>query len=374
MTQKPANKVRVLFVLYKIGDFEILGPIIRKAVAEPRLKVTVCVRRKLLANAESICAHAKGHGATVIKSGRTGFAFLRAWGLRNYDVLLTGTESSIPSHALGHRLTQRANLLGLETATIQQGLENVGLTYFDEKHDTSVRFASKMVFIWGKRELLPKETPLETRRKCLPVGFPKSPCDESGPRDNVVSIFENLHWHRYNNTYRKGFFEDLTALAEHFPDMRFILKPHPKGLWAVKNPCPCKIPSNLLIAGREESGEPFSSLSSRELLCRSQKVISTPSTVALDAALMDRDVAVYGGAIDVDYYRELEILRTADDWIRFVSGDGFTEQARRFRERVTISGDAAERIVSSLLQGRGVLQPHQAPIAAALPAEPASFR
>lgn len=374
MASNLANRVRVLFVLYKIGDIEILGPVIRKAVAEPRLKVTVCVRRKLWTAAESICAHAKAHGAAITRPGRTGFALLRAWDLRNHDVLLTGTESSIPSHALGHRLTQRANLLGLETATIQQGLENVGLTYFDERHDTSVRFASKTVFIWGKKELLPEETPVETRKKCLPVGFPKAPCEPGVASGNVVAIFENLHWHRYDGRYRKGFFADLAKLAEHFADMRFVLKPHPKGLWAVKNPCPCQIPSNLLIAGRPESDEPLARLSSRELLCRSQKVISTPSTVALDAALLDKDVAVYGGAIDVGYYQGLEILRTADDWIRFVSGGSFTEQSRRFRERVTISGDAAERIVSRLLQGREVVQAHEVPVAAAMPAEPVSLR
>jgi len=368
-----AHKVRVLFVLYKIGDVEILEPVIRKACAEPRLKVTVCVRRKLWADAETICGHAKANGAMVTKVGQTGFALLRAWGLRHYDVLLTGTESSIPSHALGHHLTQRANVLGLETATIQQGLENVGLTYFDDRHDTSVRFASKTVFIWGKREFLPDETPLETRQKCLPVGFPKSLGRPSKATENVVSIFENLHWHRYDGRYRRGFFADLAKLAEHFPDMRFVLKPHPKGMWAAKNPCPCRVPANLLIAGRPQNADALACLSSRDLLRRSRKVISTPSTVALDAALLDKDVAVYGGAIDVGYYQELEILRTADDWIRFVSGQSFAEQSRRFCERVTISGDAAERIVGQLLRGRGTIRAYGIP-RPAMPAESISIR
>lgn len=352
MSPKLPNKVRVLFVLYKIGDVEILGPVIRKAVAEPRLKVTICVRRKLWQGAEPLCTHAREHGAAIIRNRQTGFAFLRAWGLRNYDVLLTGTESSIPSHTLGHRLTERANQLGLQTATIQQGLENVGLTYFDEKHDTSVRFASKTIYIWGAREHLPKETPAETRRKCLPVGFPKPLYRESPTDEDVISVFENLHWHRYNDAYRKGFFADLAKLAEHFPDKRFVLKPHPKGLWALKHPCPCHLPANLVVAGQPGGEAPACALTSRDLICRSRKVISTPSTVALDAALLDKDVAIYGGRIDVGYYRDLEILRTADDWIRFVSGEDFTQQSRRFRERVTIGGDAAERIVSSLLQSR----------------------
>ena len=85
---------------------------------------------------------------------------------------MTASESTAPQHRVAHALTQLANVYGVQTFTLQHGVENVGLTYFDEVHGRDVRFASKTVFTWADPALLPDAIPLQTRAKCVAVGRP----------------------------------------------------------------------------------------------------------------------------------------------------------------------------------------------------------
>ncbi len=74
-------------------------------------------------------------------------------------------------------------------------------------------------------------------------------------------------------------------------------------------------------------------------------VITTPSTVALDAALAGRRVAVVGYDLELPLYHPLPILRCSDDWRAFVTADDgpmIKANAAFIRRSVIAAGAAAE--------------------------------
>ncbi len=85
-------------------------------------------------------------------------------------------------------------------------------------------------------------------------------------------------------------------------------------------------------------------------------VITTPSTVALDAARYGLPVAVFAGGLDLSNYQPLPLLQTLADWQAFVKASLDTAQraslknaASSFVERVLIEGDGAQRIAADLI-------------------------
>lgn len=156
--------------------------------------------------------------------------------------LITISESNLDAHRFTHSLSKIAKEMGIVTATLQHGFENVGLTYSDEIHPIDkVEFAADRIYIWGALETLHSQTPQKTRDKCFPVGCPKDiPLDcirltpVLGKQKGVVGIFENLHWHRYPEKYKSFFRNGVRRLAKEFPQVTFKLKPHPAGMWFTK--------------------------------------------------------------------------------------------------------------------------------------------
>ncbi len=93
--------------------------------------------------------------------------------------------------------------------------------------------------------------------------------------------------------------------------------------------------------------------STPKLLTQALAVITTPSTIALDAAMVAVPVAVtrYGQQISYyDYYEPLPLIDTTRDLENFITL-ALTDQAhlrnlsRSFLERVCLPGNAAERIL-----------------------------
>jgi hypothetical protein len=82
-------------------------------------------------------------------------------------------------------------------------------------------------------------------------------------------------------------------------------------------------------------------------------VITTPSTVALDAALAGRAVAlaVGGGSI----YTPLHVLEGPGDWLAFAQSDNaMTAELDEFKRRVVVEGCAVDRIVERMCLDLGV--------------------
>jgi hypothetical protein len=277
-------------------------------------------------------------------------------------ILLTISETNLGPHRFTRNLSELALAKGLTVATMQHGFENVGLTYDDAVHPIGrVSIKAQRIYIWGSLETLHPRLDASVRERCIPVGCPKSSAGESVeidhllPKDRpVVGVFENLHWHRYDDLYRQAFLDAAQLLAEQFPLVTFLVKPHHAGMWLTKH-YEDERPAapNLVIADPQmPEWEPYTASS---LLGRLAAVITTPSTVALDAARHGLPVAVFAGGLDLSNYQPLPQLRDPNDWVSFVAKAlhlklraSLTNAAASFVERVLVQGDGAQRIVVDL--------------------------
>ncbi|HXF94301.1 MAG TPA: hypothetical protein VNK46_16225 [Nitrospiraceae bacterium] len=350
------GRPRVVFLVNLVQDLDLIEPIYQRArqtddwLAE--LWVTtfdLCRRRDMYER-----LRARSLRYEVVDPRRGGSGGFPGW--ERVVALVSASESSLPPHADAYRAVRRARRLGVRTFTMQHGFENVGLTYSDAEYPADrVRFASDVIFTWGPVSQLHERVQVETRRKCVPVGCPKTTEDESpwlripGGRP-LVAVFENLHWTRYSEAYRHSFVADLVAVAAELPGVDFLVRPHPAGRWLTGRGgrSVAKL-DNLLVADPGSPG--WVRISAVHVLRRATAVITTPSTIALDAARLDRPVAVAAYGLDLAAYAPLPVLNGREDWSRFIRGvlEGrsqvWLDLARRFAERTTIGGDAVERIL-----------------------------
>jgi len=277
--------------------------------------------------------------------------------------LLTVTETNLGPHRFTYRLTKLANAAGLYTATMQHGYENVGLSYSDEVHDIRrIRFAARQIYTWGHLETLHPDIPQQTRNKCFPVGCPKPDFVERVPLANwvpngkpVIGIFENLHWHRYSDEYREFFLEGVRHLAEAFPDIVFLAKSHNAGMWLTGRYQGEKPEINNLIIADPKDPQ-WTSITAPQLLGFLAAVITTPSTVALDAARIKIPTAVVAQGLNLGNYAPLPLIECMEDWSSFVSQalniherKSLQEKSRQFMDRVLLPGNAAWRIVEEIV-------------------------
>lgn len=277
--------------------------------------------------------------------------------------LLTITETNLNPHRFAHRLTKLANSAGIYTVTMQHGYENVGLSYSDGVHDIErIRFAARQIYTWGHLETLHPNISQLTRNKCYPVGCPKAGAVESVPFAEerldgrlVIGIFENLHWHRYSDEYREFFLQGVRYLAESFPDIVFLVKPHNAGMWLTGRYQGAKPEfDNVIVIDPKE--QQWASITAPQLLGLLTGVITTPSTVALDAARVKMPIAVVAQGLDMENYVPLPLIEYMEDWSSFVSQaidaherKSLQEKSRQFVDRVLVPGNAAWRIVEEIV-------------------------
>ena len=155
-----------------------------------------------------------------------------------------------------------------------------------------------------------------------------------------------------------GFFFFLAGvrhLAQMFPNIIFLIKPHNAGMWLTghyKGEQPEA--SNLMVA---DPKQPFwASVSAPQLLGRLSAVITTPSTVAFDAARIELPVAVVAHGLALENYAPLQLIEKLDDWCAFVKqvlDDSQKEKLkntdREFVGSVSLAGDAAARIADDVM-------------------------
>lgn len=277
-------------------------------------------------------------------------------------VLLTVAETNLGPHRVPRILSEAAVRQGLLVATLQHGFENVGLTHEDHVHTMEkIDIAAHRIYTWGPMHTLHPRAGAGVRARCMPVGCPKEVRVEPAKLDGllpqgrpVVGVFENLHWHRYSDDYRTAFVDDVAALAQAFPQVQFLIKPHHAGMWLTKmfhGDRPAA--DNVVIA--DPQAREWERHTASALLPHMAAVITTPSTVALDAARMGLPVAVVARGMHLDNYHPLTLLSHFDDWRGFVATalDGeraraLREQSERFVALVVVPGNAARRIVEDL--------------------------
>jgi len=278
-------------------------------------------------------------------------------------MLLTAGESNLGPHRFSRWLTDAANRRSLFTATLQHGFENIGLTYDDEFQSADrIDFASRRIYLWGGLETLHPKVGSATRQKCIPMGCPKParvPKAELGdllhPFKTVIGVFENLHWTRYTDDYRAFFLQGVEALASRFPEVLFLVKPHHAGRWLsarFKGSVPTA--ANILIADPQSPAwEPHTAPS---LMGHLQAIITSPSTVAIDAARQQLPVAVVAHQLHLANYDPLTLIRSGADWQAFVesaldaaSREALVRHGCRFIGRTLLPDGAAERIVIDMM-------------------------
>ena len=279
--------------------------------------------------------------------------------LKGFDAVLTAAESNARPHWVAYRLTRRANREGLKTLTLQHGFEQPGLTYFDEIYrPDKFRFASKKIFIWGTRAALHEKVPQSIRSRCETVGWPKEKFVNAlaslkgkfpGP---TVLVSENLHRSGYDEDFRRRFVTDLEAAVANFPRLTFVLHPHPTQRWlAIHHEGRFSRFENFLLADpKDPAWEPYTATA---LVSICDGVITTPSTVALDAAMVGRPVAVAAYGLETGRYAPLSFLSRPGDWTDFLNGLGqkktledSRQRALEFAARWVVPGDATERILA----------------------------
>jgi len=164
-------------------------------------------------------------------------------------------------------------------------------------------------------------------------------------------VFEDLLWDRYDDTYRRRFLDDCSDFAMAFPTTAVLIKPHHAGLWAAKNrgAFPAWTANLVMADPTDPFWEPFTAPS---LIAAADLVITTPSTVALDAALARKPVAVVAYGHDLPAFQPLPLLQSASDWIAFGEQAASADTARKraaFVTRNTKAGLAEHDAVAYLL-------------------------
>lgn len=276
--------------------------------------------------------------------------------LRNADALLTLSETDQNPHKIAHYVTGIANTIGLPTFTIQHGLENIGLTYRDSEYP-NVSIAANTIFTWGAPEKLPQWVPEDIRRRAVGVGRIKPPHQASAVErmgslkeaNPTVGIFENLHWSRFSDNYRDEFIANAITLAETLPHFRFLIKSHPAGKWTDKTAQSVEWPANVTFFSQSEQ---WRQRSIEQVLDSIDAVITTPSSVALDAVEQKKPVALVGGnGCVLDAYKPLEELNGAADWIAFAksalesNSKCREKRAAEFLSRSLISNEGTDNII-----------------------------
>jgi hypothetical protein len=271
--------------------------------------------------------------------------------------VLTGADASVRAHKAGHTLATRARAKGLPTFTLQHGFENIGLTYKDHLHGEDVRFASQTIFIWSTPQALAAWATADTRAAAVPLGNPKAvPPPAQAVRLNqgywprTIGVFENLHWHRFSEAYREQLLADLQAAAQAHEDVLFLVKPHHAGRWLSSNRDRIGERANLVVLDPTDSAwEPHTAPG---LIASLDAVLTTPSTVALDAARAGRPVAVLGYDLELPLYEPLPIIRSLAELEAFLAAheaDGL-KLNEAFLRRASLPGRADHRIAASIAE------------------------
>lgn len=355
----------LIIVVNLVSDLEFICPIVA-AAQKCGANVAIWAGTSLIRRWPYSLAKLERSGASLRFLTETDDGAVVPHFPRSVCAVLTVADTNLRPHRFSCSITQAANKAGLVTGTLQHGYENVGLTYSDDLQVIErVEFAAKHIFVWGDLSLLHPCVKESTRLKCVPVGCPKAAVIEDValpsivPRGKpVVGIFENLHWHRYDDSYRSFFLDGALRLAATHPDITFIIKSHNAGRWlTTRFGGELTHIANLLIADPSEPD--WAGLTASAMLGHISGVITSPSTVALDAARAGLPVAVVANGLTLDNYAPLFQIQDANQWAEFVAGL-FDDECRKtlidachsFVARVVMPGDAATRIVNHLLDAK----------------------
>ena len=346
----------LLVLLDVFGDLDLMAPVLEAVRARGELRLRVLVSDWLAEGSPRTASELAGRGFAFEVVPREAVRAGETPSLTGVGGVLTGADATVRAHKAGHTLASRAKARGLATFTLQHGLENIGLTYKDHLHGEDVRFAAQTIFTWAGPEALAPWAAAETRAAALAVGSPKPAARAQavplgqGRWPRTVGVFENLHWHRFSEGYRSRLLADLEAAAQAHEDVLFWVKPHPAGRWLTSNPGRLLERANLVVVDPTDSAwEPHTAPA---LIAGMDAVLTTPSTVALDAARTGRPVGVLAYDLALPLYEPLPMIRGLEDLEAFLAGEEADALARNegFLRRTALPGRADHRIAARIAQ------------------------
>ena len=357
-TAPPAPTLLTLIDIHQ--DLDVLLPVLLALKGRGEVRQRLVLSEWLLKESPRAPSVLAAHGFDVAVHPREAIRAGTEPSLAGVDGVLSGADTNTRAHNAGHTLAGRARAAGLPTFTLQHGLENIGLTYKDHLHGEEIRFAAVTVFTWCAAEGLASWVPEETRAKVVPVGSPKSAPPPAQALDlrqghwpRTVGVFENLHWHRFSELYLARALADLERAAELRPDTLFLVKPHHAGRWLSRNRGRLAERPNLVVIDPSDSAwEPHTAPA---LIASVDAVLTTPSTVALDAARTGRPVAVLGYDLELPLYDPLPIVRRSEDLDVFLDMDPAAALRLNevFLKRAVLPGRADHRIAAAIARALG---------------------
>ncbi|MFK7731865.1 MAG: glycosyltransferase [Pseudomonadales bacterium] len=314
----------LLFMFDLLQDVEVLKPVLNHFANRADWRVRVLVSNWLMSQPDSPRDYFKNCELTPIVLEREELLASSPAAIDGADLVFLASETNLGPHRVAHHIANEAARKNIPAVTFQHGLENEGLTYFGE--NKAVKFASKKIVVWNDLPSSMANITRETRNKCLPIGifrstesraFP-SAMRERLPCDRFIGVFENLHWERYSDYYRSEFLHNLITTARSNADCCFLVKPHPAGQWfALSDRVPYDLPPNVVTI--DNTDDEWKHISGTQLVRFVDAVITTPSTIAIDAAIAKVPIAVVAQSMGtLDMYSGLDMLHHAEDWNEFV--------------------------------------------------------
>lgn len=321
---------RVLVFIDLVQDLDVLLPLLIGMRESEGLEQEVIVSRWVLQSASRIRMTLRAHGIGFRTVDRNHVICGRTPSLESVSAVVTATESAADTHIASFVLASRAEARGVPTYTLQHGLEI--------EWDSHREGASRYLFTWFEQPPEACDHPILVPVGRPWLGAPVVPRFDAG-------VFENLHWNRYTEAERQAFLDNLTGLAEARPTLSILARSHPAGGWLDAH---ADRLSHLPNVTFEPSRAARRSMApGPAVVASARRVITTPSTVALDAAMAGRPVglACEGGQL----YQELPVLRSLSDWIGFCDADVGADRARKaFLQPLMSTGDAVSRIIDRL--------------------------
>ncbi len=332
------RRTRLLIYIDLVQDIDVLLPVLLRARAQPGLSLNIVVARWLETAAPRVAALLRRHALPFRTIPRRRVIEGQGPSLWRVDGLLTASESDRDTHRAGHALTVRAREKGLATFTLQHGIDSLAPPEAPE-----IDFASDMILSWFTSDGVPESVSPHVRARLVPVGRPVLP-REAGDGRYDVGLFENLHAARYSEEDRRSFLERAVGLIRHRPDLSFYVRPHPAGPGDGWTGLGIEHLANVTLVSPAEAVR--SPLSGSAAVADARRVITTPSTVALDAAMAGRPAALAfdGGPL----YSGLPVLQSDTDWLDFVA-DTDTTSGQTFLAQFRVDPDPAGSVMDHLM-------------------------
>jgi hypothetical protein len=318
-----------------VPDFETLFPVIARLQSRGDLRLRVYATTKMMRLEPRIRALLKEAGirASVWPNRLQKMAF-PLW-MRGIDAVLTLGDplTDVSGHKRRMRYLART---GMPTIYLQHGVIQLGLTYAYERDE--IPFHSNLIYLF---EPLAENRALfseDTRSRMRVSGFlkqavlpPKSvPQSIAGTLASYKQRILLCHSFRWNSRFPapvvQDFYEMVEAFAKAHPETGLIIRSHRgkrRSMHASFDDALAKRCPNIHFSYHHQGA--LKRLSITDALALADMMVTTASTTVLDAAYLDKPVALYRN--DSDKFQGLPNIETLPDLEHFAAHPETTQPA-----------------------------------------------